>query len=92
MIKHRCHAFRCGRPCAPRLLMCPSCWALVPIETQREVYRTFHTRGAVTSASAAPWWRAQAKAVEANAKARGLDASREVAHSMEFADYLEAER
>lgn len=91
-MRHTCHAAQCGNACPPRHLMCASCWRLVPAKIQARVYATFRSRGAVTDASAAPWWRAQADAVEANALARGVDASGEVARDRAFADDLEAGR
>ncbi len=43
--------------------MCRQCWGLVPIDLQKEVYRTVKLRGQLIDASWAPWWRAQAKAI-----------------------------
>jgi hypothetical protein len=43
--------------------MCSECWELVPLELQREVYRTVVLRGTHCDATWAPWWRAQAKAI-----------------------------
>lgn len=92
MTKHRCHAAQCDNPCPPKHLMCASCWRLVPATIQARVYASFRRRGAVTDARAAPWWRAQADAIEANALARGVDARREVARDRAFADKLESDR
>lgn len=38
---HLCHAVACERPCPPALLMCAAHWRLVPVELQREVWRTY---------------------------------------------------
>lgn len=38
---HLCHAVACERPCPPALLMCAQHWRLVPLELQREVWRTY---------------------------------------------------
>lgn len=45
--------------------MCKRCWNQVPIDFQREVYRTVDLRGPDCDASWAPWWRAQALAIHA---------------------------
>lgn len=84
--------------------MCARCWALVPADLQRAVYDTVGLRKNVAKLapdeSWAPWWRAQAKAIDAALREgvkRGLWAEREpgvtfdktLAGDMAFADYLE---
>lgn len=44
--------------------MCGYHWSLVPSDLQREVYRTVKLRGPGVDSSWAPWWRAQALAIE----------------------------
>ena len=74
MTRHTCHAILCGAPCPPAHLMCRSCWALVPVSTQNEVYRTVKRRDMRSvDATWAPWWRASHRAMYENAVARGLD-------------------
>lgn len=63
MSEHHCHALGCKAACPPRWLMCGPCWAKVPLDLQREVYRTVRLRGPVVDATWAPWWRAQARAI-----------------------------
>ncbi len=72
---HQCHAYRCGKPCPPRHLMCAPCWATVSPATQREVYRTVKLRGKGVDATWAPWWRAQSQAIKEAADAAGYDVS-----------------
>lgn len=43
--------------------MCGPCWAQVPADLAREVYRTVVLRGPTCNATWAPWWRAQARAI-----------------------------
>ncbi len=64
MSKHHCHALGCKRECPPRWLMCRACWAKVPASMAAEVYRTVKLRGNSCDESWAPWWRAQAKAID----------------------------
>ena len=62
---HRCHVPKCATACPPRMLMCAKHWRMVPGDVQHEVYRTVGKRGKCVDASWAPWWRAQAKAIDA---------------------------
>lgn len=74
------------------MLMCRPCWALVPVDLAREVYRTVRMRGRRIDASWAPWWRAQARAIAHVAFFREPDIERRdryLAHAMQFADKLE---
>lgn len=64
MPKHTCHYPGCDTSCPPRHLMCGYHWSLVPGDRQREVYRTVKQRGSYIDATWAPWWRAQALAIE----------------------------
>jgi len=50
----------CERSRRPTDLMCPRCWALVPEDLQREIYRTV-TRGSARQSDA--WTAAVEKAV-----------------------------
>lgn len=38
---HKCHAIGCKREIAPKFLMCPPHWRLVPKEIQREIWRRY---------------------------------------------------
>lgn len=38
---HTCHA-HCGRACPPRMLMCPTCWRIVPKALGDLVYEAFN--------------------------------------------------
>ena len=40
MTAHTCHA-HCGRVCPPRMLMCPTCWSMVPKPLGDLVYEAF---------------------------------------------------
>ena len=64
-MKHTCHLRYCDSPCPPRHLFCRKHWAMVPLPTQREVYRTVKLRGTGVDKTWAPWWRAQAAAESA---------------------------
>jgi len=90
---HHCRALRCNVPCGPAHLMCARHWRLVPLELKGKVYSTFGQRNrASIDRSWAPWWRAQARAVEAVAKLEGLELealTRWVANELAFADTLE---
>lgn len=66
MSAHLCHA-HCGRLCAPSKLMCPVCWARVPLALQRDVMRTYAAR----ESPRCPAWLAAARA--AINHVRGLD-------------------
>jgi len=74
--------------------MCGPCWATVPAELQREVYRAVRRRdkGAVDE-TWAPWWRAQARAIDSALEARGADEGKRkmlLDRELAFADTLEA--
>ncbi len=100
-MSHTCHNRACRAHCPPKMLTCRRCWALVPPELQRPVCRTVGQRkmGGGVDASWAPWWRAQALAINAamvNGAAAGLWTEArpgafadELAHVLEFADYLD---
>lgn len=73
MSAHHCHAKRCSAKCPPRMLMCRSCWALVPPAIQREVYRTVGLRDMRSiNETWAPWWRASERAIAEVACAQGV--------------------
>lgn len=89
--KHTCHALGCKAPCPPRHLMCGPCWARVPADLQREVYRTVGLRGPACDESWAPWWRAQARAIAHVAHIREPNERRRdayIAKADAFADLL----
>lgn len=91
MGEHHCHALGCRNPCPPRHLMCGPCWAKVPADLAREVYRTVALRGPSVDASWAPWWRAQARAIAHVAHLREPNELRRdayVAKADAFADRL----
>jgi hypothetical protein len=73
--------------------MCSKCWALVPRLLQDEVYRTVKLRGKAIDESWAPWWRAQAQAIDAAARVTYPDEiprlDRILAREMAFADTLD---
>lgn len=96
---HICHVRACRAPCPPRWLTCSRCWGDVPRALQTEVYRTVKLRDAAVNASWAPWWRAQARAIDAVLRA-GVASGRWqeiapgtfdalLAKDLEFADHLE---
>ena len=73
--------------------MCRPCWALVPQDIAREVYRTVKLRGKVVDKSWAPWWRAQAKAIAHVAFLREQNTTKRdayLAHAMTIADKMES--
>jgi hypothetical protein len=77
------------------MLMCGPCWARVPSELQREVYRTVRLRGKYIDATWAPWWRAQARAIAHVAYMVEPDQAKRdayLAHALEFADKLDAKK
>ncbi len=87
---HHCHALGCATACPP--LMCGPCWARVPPDLQREVYRTVRLRAEVIDASWAPWWRAQARAIAHVAFLKEPDVARRddyLARAMSTADRFE---
>jgi len=89
---HHCHALGCRAPCPPAHLMCGPCWAKVPADLQREVYRTVGLRNATVDATWAAWWRAQARAVAHVAHLREPNETRRdayVAKADRFAKMLE---
>ena len=63
MTAHTCHA-HCGRTCPPRLLMCPTCWKLVPKPLGDLVYEAYNAgRRAKTHPNGA-WMLAAETAIE----------------------------
>lgn len=90
---HHCHALGCKRACPSAHLMCGPCWAKVPRDLQREVYRTVRLRdGRAADASWAPWWRAAHRAIHAVAMQREPNKEKGdawLAKQLEFADGLE---
>lgn len=99
MSKHHCHAMFCPKACPPRMLMCPTCWAMVSPETQREVYRTVKLRDmSGCDHTWAPWWRASHTAIAEVARqtpdrfapgwVEGGGVDRWLAHEMRVADGL----
>lgn len=99
MAEHRCHVKPCRNPCPRRLLTCRVCWSHVPHDIGDEVYRTVKLRGRRVDKTWAPWWRAQARAIDAVLRA-GVATGRwteahpgvfdlELADALAFADYLE---
>lgn len=78
MIKtgHICYALGCSARCPVEHLMCRACWAKVPRDVQLEVHRAARARGRAVDASWAPWWRAQAAAVDYVGRLSGHDESR----------------
>jgi ribosome-binding protein aMBF1 (putative translation factor) len=75
--------------------MCRTCWALVPPDLQREVYRTVRLRGPDADASWAPWWRAQARAIAHVAFLSHPDVAKRdayLAREMRVAAEMESER
>lgn len=91
MPTHRCAATDCRSICNSRYLMCGRHWRMVPAELQHAVHETFAKRKRrKLDASAAPWWRAQARAVYAVAVLeRKSDADAKLARDLAFADRLE---
>ncbi len=95
MSAHHCHALGCKAPCPPAHLMCGPCWAQVPADLQREVYRTVVLRGPHADATWAPWWRAQARAIAHVAHLREPNTARRdayIAKAERFAETLEGRR
>lgn len=94
-MNHHCHMPTCKVATPPRLLMCSKHWACVPADVQREVYATVGKRGKCVDATWAPWWRAQAKAIDAAIRAERSDAvwiaqaDKLLAKEMKFAETLE---
>lgn len=92
-MKHTCHVPSCKKACPPAHLMCRKCWSMVEPDTQREVYATVRQRNRSCDASWAPWWRAQATAVDEVLRQLhpNEDERREklLAREMKFADSLE---
>lgn len=72
------------------MLMCRSCWALVPRAIQIEVYRTVKLRASSVDATWAPWWKAAHRAIAENAVVREIftdeRAKAYVAHHDELAE------
>lgn len=101
MSAHKCHVRSCKAPCPPRWLTCRRCWQDVPKDLADEVYRTVKLRNMRDGPDAtwAPWWRAQARAIDAVYRAgvqggRWSEAGpgtfdRELIHDLRFADRLD---
>lgn len=93
MSAHHCHAMWCKTSCAPRLLMCPKHWLMVPKELQDEVYRTVKLRGKSIDQTWAAWWRAQANAINHVAKIEKPEWPNHemvLKRELDFADQLES--
>lgn len=63
MGRHHCHLPGCTTSCAPRFLMCPKHWFMLPGHLMADVYATVRQRGPNVDATWAPWWRAQGVAI-----------------------------
>lgn len=81
--------------------MCRDCWAQVPPEMQREVYRTVKLRDmSGCDETWAPWWRAQGRATHHVAMERDRRAglppdprgAKYLARELAFADSLERQQ
>jgi hypothetical protein len=75
------------------MLMCCACWSKVPSAIQADVYRTVKLRGPSCDKTWAPWWRAQARAIDAVMRHDypGHDAAQDayLRRELAFADKLE---
>ena len=93
MGEHHCHALGCKATCPPAWLMCTPHWRQVPAKLAARVFSTVRKRDKdVIDATWAPWWRAQAEAIAAVARAEGAreDAvARYLAREHAFANRLE---
>ena len=69
--KHPCHAIGCEVDIAPKLLMCPAHWRLVPRALQRAVWDTYVERQEIRKDPSDEYMVAQRAAVEAVAKREG---------------------
>lgn len=72
MARHTCHAHGCNVPCAPRFLMCPPHWRMVPRDIQSNVYLAVGRRGPYIDETWAPWWRAAHRAIAHVALQEGI--------------------
>ena len=93
--EHHCHVPGCDVRTRPAMLMCAKHWRHVPSDLQHAVYDTVgQRRKGRVDASWAPWWRAQAKAVNAVLLATGGYSADHCAlllrNSLRFADLLAA--
>jgi hypothetical protein len=68
---HTCHARDCQRPVAPRFLMCPAHWRLVPRRLQQAVYAAYRPGQERDKEPSAAWHRAADLAIDAVAVAEG---------------------
>jgi len=95
-MNHHCHMPTCTAKTPPRMLMCAKHWRCVPADVQRDVYATVGKRGKCVDATWAPWWRAQARAIDAALRAESSNtawnaqADRLLAKELAFAETLEA--
>lgn len=67
-MKHQCHARGCTRTCAPKFLMCPPHWAMVPWHIQRAVKEHFVSAQCRLGSGVRPsneWFNAARAAIEA---------------------------
>lgn len=65
LLKHTCHAFNCDREIAPRFLMCPKHWRMVPRNLQVKVYATYRSGQEVDKQASSEYLKAAREAVEA---------------------------
>lgn len=63
-MSHTCHLPSCREACPPAHLMCRKHWRMVPSDLAKEVYDTVKRRGRRCDETWAPWWRAQALAID----------------------------
>lgn len=70
-MKHTCHARDCETAVPPEMLMCRKHWAMVPLETQRAVYRSYRKGQCVDKNPSRDWLRAAREAINAVALQEG---------------------
>ena len=64
-MKHTCHAIGCDRPVAPRFLMCPTHWRMVPKHLQIAVYRHYRPGQEVDKQPSEAYLKAAKAAIDA---------------------------
>ena len=92
---HVCHLPSCKAECPPAHLMCAKHWRMVSKPTQAKVYSTVRRRGTTgVDSTWAPWWRAQARAIDEVLKIVHPNAveqrAKVLARDLEFANRLDS--
>lgn len=74
-MSHTCHATGCGKPVAPKFLMCGKHWAMVPKPQQAEIWRHYRPGQEVDKRPSGAYLTVMKVAIDTVALAEGAQGS-----------------